>query len=334
MNADAPVTSGEEADWLNDSIIELQNTRGKLARARSEKSRKRLTSKIRSLEKDLGWELLQRGRYEEGLLYYRSLAEKEMDEDTCVGLSWALEELNQYEEVERILEESLKSYPESAPLLLNAGNFYSKQMNFEKALEHYEMARLIDPDDDACQASCADALNDLVRYDDACVIYTNLLVKSGSFPPPLYQIKLGYCNLNIGYPEAAAALFKAALDNNNDDPEAWTVKGNAVDVRNADAYNGLSCAYFDMGKKDDAVNTLLEGLSKYPDQDSDLYHNLGVFYADMEWLSGARDVVHRGLALFPEDENLISLLKSLDEGDDDPNRDVTSPIEPLVLVLG
>ena len=144
---------------------------------------------------------------------------------------------------------------------------------------------------------------------------------------------MGYCNLGIGYPEAAAALFKAALENKNDDPAPWISKGNAAHARKADAYNGLSLAYSDMGLTDEAVAVVLEALGKYPDQDANLYHNLGVYYANMEWLSGARDVVLRGLALFPEDEDLTSLLKSLDEGDDDPNRDVTSPVEPLLLVL-
>lgn len=333
MNADAPVTSDEDADWLKDSIMELQNAQGKLGRARSENSQKRLTSKIRGLEKEVGRTLLERGQYEAGLCYYRRLSEKETDEDTCIGLSLALCELSRYTEAKEFLDRSLKSYPGSAPLLLNMGNYYHQQDNFEKSLEYYEMARLVDPEEEAYQISCANALFGLACYDDACDIYASLLVECGSFPSPIYQIQLGYCNLNTGFPKFAAEFFKAALENENADPDSACINANAVLVRNADAYNGLSCAYNDMGLKDEAVTTLLEGLSKYPDQHSGLYHNLGVFYANMDWLSGAIGVVRRGLAVFPEDEDLISLLNALDEGDDDPDRDVRPPVKPSLLVL-
>jgi len=333
MNTDAPTIAVKDTDWLNDSITALRNARGKLGRARSEATRNRLTSKISNLEKEIGRELLERGQYEEGLCYYRTLSEKETDEDICIGLSLALCELNRYAEAKELLDRSLKSYPDSAPLLLNMGNYYHQQDNFEKSLEYYEMARLVDPEDEAYQISCGNALFGLACYDDACDIYVSLLEKCGSFPSPIYQIQLGYCNLNTGFSKVAAEFFKAALENENADPDSACINADAVLIRNADAYNGLFCAYNDMGLKDEAVNTLLEGLSTYPKQHSGLYHNLGIFYADMDWLSGAIDVVRRGLDIFPEDEDLISLLNALDEGDDDPDRDVKPPVKPRLLVL-
>jgi len=65
----------------------------------------------------------------------------------------------------------------------------------------------------------------------------------------LFITQVGYCHLQIGYPEDASGHFKSLLN-----------KGCA----GSDDYNGLFCAYYDMGLLDDAIEVAKEGIRKFP----------------------------------------------------------------------
>lgn len=82
--------------------------------------------------------------------------------------------------------------------------------------------------------------------------------------------------------------------------------------------------------KKEAVNIASDGVKRFPDIHPLLYRNLAAGFLAMGWRDEARKAIEKGLEKFPGDQDLLALLKHLDDGPDDGKRDSLLPLTLFV----
>lgn len=270
---------------------------------------------ITHLKKEIAWLLVERKQYERALVYYQSMSGDEGGEEKYVGMGRALSDLRRFEEADAVMDATLRSYPQSAPMWLAAGNNYQNQENYVKALECFKEAQRIDPDHEAYAYSCGNALYGLRLYEDAFATYQQLSAEN-----PIeerYPTAMGYCRLQTGYPEDASVHFQKAM---------------TLCPLSCNVYNGMFWAYIDRGLANDAVAIAREGLRQYPDEDDVLYVDLAYAYLEMNRMDDAKAVIQQGLKLFPDSQDLNQLLNDINNTENDPNKG-TRPAKPIILII-
>lgn len=287
-----------------------------LHEAKGKNSRNMSQGYIDHLKSRIAWLLLDADEYKKGLAIYQTLPWRTHGEEKYYGMARALTETGRFPEAKSCLEKGLRRFPESPTLSLAMGNLYHRLWNFEKSLKYFEQALAFDPGNKLILFSKANALYGLSLYEDALPVYQNLADQYPDESPFIRQV--GYCHLQMGYPENASGHFKFLLN-----------KGCA----GADDYNGLFCAYYDMGLLDDAIETAHEGIRKFPEDDPALYCNTGVAYFEQGRLNDAKDIVSEGLKEFPEDEGLKEMLKAIEDAIDNPDDDDKKPPIKEVLII-
>ena len=302
---------------------EVKRLRAKLYKAKKElheakgsNSRNMAQGDIDELKRQIAWFFLDAGEYEKGLVLYRSMSWKMQGEIKYLGLGRALTGIGYYGEAVKLLNKGLGRFPESSSLLVAMGNVYHQSGDYSKSLKYFEQALAFDPGDKLILFSKANALYGLKLYEDALPVYQNL---ADQYPDEsLFSTQVGYCHLQMGYPEDASGHFKSLLS-----------KGCA----GSDDYNGLFCAYYDMGLLDDAIETAHEGIRKFPEDDSALYCNTGVAYFEQGRLDDAKNIVSEGLKKFPEDGGLKEMLKAIEDAIDNPDDDDKKPPIKEILII-
>lgn len=302
---------------------EVKRLRAKLYKAKKElneakgsNSRNMAQGDIDDLKSQFAWLLLDAGEYEKGFVLYRSMSWKLQGEIKYLGLGRALTGIGRYDEAVKLLQRGLGRFPESPSLLLAMGNVYHESGDYSISLKYFEQALAFDPGNKLILFSKANALYGLSLYENALPVYKNLAER---YPDEsLFSTQVGYCHLQMGYPEDASGHFKSLIN-----------KGCA----GSDDYNGLFCAYYDMGLLDDAIEIAKEGIRKFPEDDPTLYCNTGVAYFEQGRLNDARDIVSEGIKIFPDDEGLKELLKAIEDEIDNPDDDDKKPPIKGILVI-
>jgi len=225
----------------------LYKAKKELYAAKGNNSRNMAQGDIDELKRQIAWFFLDAGEYEKGFVLYRSMSLKMQGEIKYLGLGRALTGIGHYDEAVKLLQRGLGRFPESPSLLLAMGNVYHESGDYHISLKFFEQALAFEPEDKLILFSKANALYGLRLYEDALPVYQNL---AEQYPDEsLFITQVGYCHLQIGYPEDASGHFKSLLN-----------KGCA----GSDDYNGLFCAYYDMGLLDDAIEVAKEGIRKFP----------------------------------------------------------------------
>jgi hypothetical protein len=85
--------------------------------------------------------------------------------------------------------------------------------------------------------------------------------------------------------------------------------------------------------KREAIVIALEGLKRFPDQDSVLYHNGGAAFSGMGWRKEGLEILKKGVEKFPCDEELKKFLKDVEDDMDDPDKGDKPPILGLLLLM-
>ena len=85
--------------------------------------------------------------------------------------------------------------------------------------------------------------------------------------------------------------------------------------------------------KREAMEIALEGLKRFPDDDSALYHNVGAAFLEMGWRKEVLEVLKKGVEKFPDDEDLKKFLKDVEDDMDDPDKGDNPPILGLILLM-
>jgi tetratricopeptide (TPR) repeat protein len=117
----------------------LKRKRG-LESARGKAKKKELQERLDALRMDLGWTLMDYGKYEEGLALYRLLSWTTHGEIKCNGMARALTEMKCYDEARRLLETGLRRFPNSYQLWVGLGVLNDSLGNHFEALKCSDMA--------------------------------------------------------------------------------------------------------------------------------------------------------------------------------------------------
>lgn len=285
-----------------------------LKHAKNKKQKKDIELLINDLREEIGFVLFADGEYEKGLAIYESLSWDTHGEKKYQGICWSLIEMGYDHEAWKFIKQGLKRFPKSYRLLNIMGVLQRRLGHDYEALQYYERALLLNPEN--CDTLCfkANVLYGFNQYEEAASLYQKCIEKCPYNAP--YFIMLGHCHLETGYPEEAVGYFKSSFA--------------LYDV--PEAYNGLYWAYEDMGLINDAREIAEEGLSKFPDKDGTLYFNLANNYFNHGWLDEAKEVIQRGMKKFPDDEDMKELLKEIEDDFDDPKKGSKLPMLLAIIM--
>jgi tetratricopeptide (TPR) repeat protein len=295
----------------------------RLSRVKSRSKRRELREYVDDLKIKLGWTLLDYGQYEQGLALFESLPWGGYGETKYNGVARALIEMKHYDEARKILEKGLKEFPESCALWTCLGNLKGILGDHFESLICYEAAIRCDPEESSGPLyNKALALMGLGSHADAVSIIDHLIKE---YPEdPMYLAGRGNCALEIGYPLEALQYFQKAMVLFSESPEIHT----GVSI-----FAGMCSAYVELGMKREAMVVSLEGLRRFPDEDSVLYYNGGAAFLGMGWRKEALEILNRGVEKFPGDAELKKFLKEVEDDMDDPDKGDEPPILGFLLLM-
>ena len=294
-----------------------------LRQINSKAARKELERKINKLRIDLGWELLDRGRYEYGLALYSSLPSQTYGSAKWNGMSRALTGMGLYEEARELLEKGLKRYPDSYALWVGMGALQAESGNDFDALESFETAIRLAPEDDSTALfNKVQVLAKLGCYGDALSDLKALIDREPW--DPRYWIVLGSCHLDMECPEDALKDYRMAMNLWQENPTPY--EGGCL-------YMGTYATYRTLGMLREALDIAKEGLKQFPEEDPGLYQNLADAYNAMGWKGDAIRVLKKGIEVFPDDEELKEVLRDIEDNMDDPEEGRNPPILGLLVLL-
>jgi tetratricopeptide (TPR) repeat protein len=253
----------------------------------------------------IGTLFLDIGQFEKGLALCRSLPWKTHALQRYVGISRAHIETDEYDKAKKFIDKGLRKFPKSEALWFNLGTLYHITKDYLRSLKCYERGLEIVPWNELMINGKANALHGLGYYVEAVKLYHDLSTKHPESPG--YAISCGWCYIEMGRPEEAFPVFRKVSDN--------------FDM--ADAYHGLYWAYTDMGLSNDALDIIQEGLSTLPDEEARLYVDIGYEYWSRGWKAKAKDILEKGLEIFPGDEDILDLLRQIDDYPDNSDDDTT-----------
>jgi tetratricopeptide (TPR) repeat protein len=294
-----------------------------LSRVKSNTKRRELKEYVDDLKMRLGWALLDHGKFEQGLALFESLSWRGYGETKYNGIARALIEMRHYDEARRILEKGLKEFPESCALWTCLGNLNDILGDHFESLICFEAAIRCDSEKSSGTLyNKALALMGLGSHTDAVSIIDRLIEE---YPEEAkYLAERGNCALETGYPFEALQYYQKAMALFSESPDMHT--GVCI-------YAGYCSAYIELGMKREAIVIALEGLKRFPDEDSVLYHNAGAAFLGMGWRKEGLEILKKGVEKFPNDEELKKFLKDVEDDMDDPDKGDKPPILGLLLLM-
>ena len=126
---------------------EYLNARRELSRVKSNARQRELKEHIDGLKIELGWTLLDHGKYEQGLGLFESLSWRDYGEVKCNGMVRALTEMGYYDEARDLLKAGLKRFPKSYALWVAMGAICDSLGDTFGLLECIETALQFAPED-------------------------------------------------------------------------------------------------------------------------------------------------------------------------------------------
>jgi tetratricopeptide (TPR) repeat protein len=295
-----------------------------LSRVKSGTRRRELTECINDLKIELGWTLLDHGKYEQGFALFESLSWRNYGEVKCNGMVRALTEMGYYDEARKLLEVGLRKFPKSYALWVAKGALCDSLGDTFGLLECIEISLRFAPEDNSAGLyNKALALIKLGCYGDSLPIIDELIERYPDDPKHLAE--RGSCALEMGYPQEALQYYQKAM-------EVW--KRSPTIYEGICVYSGLCSSYMELGMKREAMEIAMEGLKKFPGEDPVLYHNVGASFYEMGWREEAIEVLKKGFKKFPKDEELKEFLKELEDDMDDPDAGEKPSLLGLLLLMG
>ena len=311
-----PSTVGnyKELQKLNRRYLKIQR---KLGNSRNRPAQLELKEHLDDLKEELGWRLLDLGEYEKGLAFYKSLSWETRGEAKYNGTVRALVEMEYYDEARKLLEKGLREFPKSYVLWVARGVLNQRLGYNLESLKCFQFALKYAPNGQSeALFDVASALSELGDREEALRVLQDLVTR---YPEePRYLAGLAACSLAVGYPRDAVKYYEMARKTGYETPGI---------------YQGLCCAYSEMGLKKEAMEEALEGLTKFPDEAAGLYENMGELYFEMGWISESRDILNEGLKRFPKDRGIKETLARVDDEPDDPDGDNRPTLPGLILLM-
>ncbi len=244
-----------------------------------------MTHNTSNLEMTLAdaWACFDQGRLVEAIELARHAVELApgCEPNANAALGWFLLSAGFETEAQSILASSLETFPGCAPLHWYLGLVFIRQHRLEEASQALKTAVKINPELDEAAASLAWVLSDLKRYEEA-VCYSRAALKKNAQPARKAQIGwLLVCTEQ--WSEAVTHLAEVV----------------AIEPARMDVRIHLATALQRLGRVDDALHTLAEGLRLLPDA-VELLHQKARLLLDLRRTKDARTVCHYLLTLHPE----------------------------------
>lgn len=319
-NQNEILSNNNKLEVLREKYTFLQR---ELEKMKTGPRRQNLKEDLDDLKMELGWVLMDCGRYEEGLAFYQSIPWKTNGEQKCNGMARALTEMEYYDEARRILERGLKRYPDSYALWVAMGALHGCLGDDFESLKCFETAiQFAAGDNSAGLYDKAFILMKLGCYGDAVSILNDLIKKNPK--DPRYFADRGSCALDMGYSQEAIQYYQQAMGVWELSPDIYT--GVCI-------YSGMCSAYFELGMIDESMEIALEGLKKFPEEDAILYQNVGANFFQRGWQREAVEILKKGIKKFPGDQELKKFLNDVEDDLDDPNDDKKPPLLGLILLI-
>ena len=307
-------SSYKELQKLNRRYLKIQK---ELKQTRNDNAHLELSQRLDDLKEEMGWKLLDLGEYEKGLALYKSLSWETRGEAKYNGMVRALVEMEYYDEARKLLEKGLKELPKSYVLWVARGVLDQRLGYNLESLRCFQFALKYAPEGQSeALFDVASALCELGDREQALKVFRGLVAK---YPEePRFLVALAACPLKTGYSGDAVKYYQMAKK------AGYCTVG---------VYQGLTCAYNDMGLKKEAMEEAQEGLTKFPDEEPGLYENMGELYFEMGWVNESRDVLNEGLKKFPRDEGIKEMLAKVDDEPDDPDGGNKPNLPGLLLLM-
>ncbi|RMG79259.1 MAG: tetratricopeptide repeat protein [Bacteroidetes bacterium] len=192
--------------------------------------------------------------YEKALDYFKLCLEKAPEEeDVLYELAYAFDQCGKINEGIAYLNKYLNHYPYSAHAWFNLGYLYSLAENFEKSVDAYDYALIIDNKFISAYYSKAQALVELERYQEAIDTYHEILDNLSTDAITYYFI--GECYENMGDFGKALRYYNNSI---------------STDPKLADPWVGIACVLDASGKTTEAFFYLNKALELEP-QNSDFW---------------------------------------------------------------
>ena len=155
------------------------------------------------------------------------------------------------------------------------------------------------------------SLMGLGSHADAVLIIDHLIEE---YPKePMYFAERGNCALDTGYPREALQYYQRAMALFSESPEIHI--GVCI-------YAGMCSAYIELGMKREAIMAALEGLKRFPDEDSVLYYKCRrCFFGDglaQGSCGSSRKGARRNFRMMRTSRR--KFLKEVEDDTDDPDR--------------
>jgi tetratricopeptide (TPR) repeat protein len=242
----------------------------------------------------------------------------------CNGMARALTEMGYYDEARKLLEVGLRRFPDSYALWVAMAALYESIGDYFESLRCLESALQFAPEDNSTGLyNKALILMKIGSYGDAVSMIEDLIERCPE--DPKYLAERGALALDMGYPREALQYYQRAIN-------LWQ---HSQDIyAGICIYTGLCSTFMELGMKKEATEIAVEGLKKFPDEDSIIYHNVGATFYEMGWRDEAAEVLKKGFKKFPKDEELKEFLKELEDDMDDPDGGEKPPLLGLLLLMG
>jgi tetratricopeptide (TPR) repeat protein len=208
-------------------------------------------------------------------------------------------------------ERTLAIAPRHAQALNNLGVAWDAMADTRKALEYFKKAGQADPTFAEAFFNQGMSLMKLNKPAEATKAFESALkLEPGSTAP---YVQLGTLYLKQGKKDRAVEAFTRAIELADAQDKADSgfkalLKRNEM-RRNTDAYRGLAMAYLELGKVDEAVNTLKQATDKMP-KDASAREALGDAYLAQRNYDGAVEQFQKRLEYEPSVDARLDLARA------------------------
>lgn len=201
-------------------------------------------------------------------------------------------------------------------LIYNMAQVYSQIGSFDRAIEHYTAAMLMDPNYSEYYNERGNLLLKLGRLEEAERDYRRAIELS----PPYFEVwsNLGQCCRVLGRMEEAIAAYDRSLDLRPDQPMVWVVRAQALEALARleeaigsyssalslqptlwPAFAGRAVLLFEQGEIEECLADLDRAIALAP-EDASLYQNRAVAYGSLGRSGEASRDLERYLELQPD----------------------------------
>ncbi|XP_046581370.1 protein O-mannosyl-transferase TMTC3-like isoform X2 [Haliotis rubra] len=225
---------------------------------------------------------------------------------------------NDWESEYTLFKSGLKVNQKNAKLFNNVGHALEKVEEYSEALEYFQRAVSVQPDDIGAHINVGRTLSTLNRTEEAEKAYRSALAL---FPPVIpgksYTTRIAPNHLNV-------YLNLASLVSKNPDrlQEADDLLKTAVSMRSdyIQGYINRGDVLVKLGKREEALQVYQQAL-KVDDDNADIYYNLGVVSLELKRFNDAQKYFEAALVHNPDHtQTLFNSAILLQEGGDPRDR--------------